>query len=91
VGVGKKVEMMETIKADAVVDTRGLLCPMPVVKAKLALEEMKPGQVVKVLSTDPGSLKDFPAWCQETGNRLLLARKEEKGLYAFFIEKGKEG
>jgi tRNA 2-thiouridine synthesizing protein A len=83
--------MMETIKADVVVDTRGLLCPMPVVKAKLALEEMKPGQVVKVLSTDPGSLKDFPAWCQETGNRLLAARKEEKGLYAFFIKKGQEG
>ena len=82
--------MMETIKADIVVDTRGLLCPMPVVKAKLALEEMKPGQVVKVLSTDPGSLKDFPAWCQETGNKLLLAQEEGKRLYTFFIEKGKE-
>lgn len=82
--------MMETIKADMVVDTRGLLCPMPVVKAKLALEDMKPGQVVKVLSTDPGSKKDFPAWCQETGNKLLLAQEEGKGLYAFFIQRGQE-
>ena len=81
---------METMKADVQVNARGLLCPMLVVKAKLALEEMKPGQVVKVLSTDPGSLKDFTAWCQETGNRLLLARKEEKGLYAFFIQKAQE-
>ena len=81
---------MEGMKFDKLVDTRGMLCPMPVVKAKLALEEMKPGQVVKVLSTDPGSLKDFPAWCQETGNKLLLAQEEGKRLYTFFIEKGKE-
>jgi len=82
--------MTETIKADVVVDTKGLLCPMPVVKAKLALEEMKPGQVIKVVSTDPGSKADFPAWCQETGNKLLSAGEEGKGLYAFFIEKGRE-
>jgi len=81
---------VEGLKVDKVVDTKGMLCPMPVVKAKLALEEMKPGQVAKVLSTDPGSMKDFPAWCQETGNRLLLAQEEGKRLYTFFIEKGKE-
>ena len=82
--------MSETIKADVVVDTKGLLCPMPVVKAKLALEDMKPGQVAKVLATDPGSQQDFPAWCSETGNKLLLAQEEGKGLYTFFIEKGRE-
>ena len=81
---------MEGMKFDKLVDTRGMLCPMPVVKAKLALEEMKLGQVAKVLSTDPGSKKDFPAWCQETGNKLLLAQEEGKRLYTFFIEKGKE-
>ena len=62
---------------------------MPVVKTKLALEDMAPGQVARVLSTDPGSKKDFPAWCRETGNKLLQAQ-EEKGLYVFFIEKGRE-
>ena len=82
--------MKETIKADRVVDTRGLLCPMPVVKARLALEEMKPGQVAKVLATDPGSRMDFPAWCNETGNKLLRAEEEGKGLYTFFIQKARE-
>ena len=77
---------METIKVDLEIDTKGLLCPMPVVKTKLAFDDMAPGQVAKVLSTDPGAKKDFPAWCHETGNKLLGAR-EEKGLYIFFVQK----
>ena len=80
---------MQPIKTDRTIDTKGFLCPMPVVKTKLALEDMAPGQIARVLSTDPGSKKDFPAWCNETGNRLLQAQ-EEKGLYVFFIEKGRE-
>jgi tRNA 2-thiouridine synthesizing protein A len=77
--------MTET-KADITLDTKGSLCPMPVVKTKLAIEEMASGQVIKVLATDPGSKADFPAWCSETGNKLLLAT-EDDGIHIFFIEK----
>lgn len=59
---------------------------MPVVKTKLAMEEMPSGQVAQVLATDPGSRQDFPAWCNETGNKLLLSQ-EEPGLFIFFIQK----
>jgi TusA-related sulfurtransferase len=77
---------MEIIKADQIIDTKGLICPMPVVKAKLAMEEMASGQVAKILSTDRGSTKDFPAWCNETGNNLLQTQEQE-GLFIFFIQK----
>lgn len=78
--------MTEELKANLVLDTKGLLCPMPVVKTKLAIDELGKGQVLKVLSTDPGSQGDFVAWCQETGNKLLKSQ-EDKGVYIFFIEK----
>lgn len=78
--------MAET-KIDEVLDTKGLLCPMPVVKAKLAIEEMEPGQVLQVLATDPASPGDFAAWCQETGNRLLDSAKDNK-VFTFVIRKG---
>lgn len=77
---------MESLKVDRILDTKGLLCPLPVVKAKLAMEEMSPGQIAKVLCTDPGSKKDFPAWCRETGNKLLQSQEEE-GIFVFFIQK----
>ena len=78
--------MTETTKADVVVDTKGLLCPMPVVKAKLALEDMKAGQVAKVLATDPGSVCDMAAFAEQTGN-ALLEQGEEGGKYVFFLKK----
>ena len=78
---------MAGIKIDEVLDTKGLLCPMPVVKTKLAIEEMGPGRVLKVLATDPASPGDFAAWCQETGNRLLENGKDDK-VFTFVIRKG---
>jgi TusA-related sulfurtransferase len=52
-------------------DTRGLLCPLPILKAKKALAEMASGEVLKVVSTDPGSARDFQAFARQTGNELV--------------------
>lgn len=52
-------------------DTRGLNCPLPILKAKKALAEMTSGQVLKVIATDPGSMRDFQAFARQTGNELL--------------------
>jgi tRNA 2-thiouridine synthesizing protein A len=53
------------------IDTRGLNCPLPILKAKKALAEMKSGDVLKVVATDPGSLRDFQAFARQTGNELV--------------------
>ncbi len=53
------------------IDTRGLNCPLPVLKAKKALSEMTSGQVLKVVATDPGSVRDFQAFARQTGNELV--------------------
>ena len=52
-------------------DTRGLNCPLPILKAKKALADMRSGEVLKVLATDPGSLRDFQAFARQTGNELV--------------------
>ena len=52
-------------------DTRGLNCPLPILKAKKALADMSSGQVLKVLATDPGSVRDFQAFARQTGNELV--------------------
>jgi tRNA 2-thiouridine synthesizing protein A len=63
-------------RADRALDARGLLCPLPTVKAALLLEEMSPGQVLEVLADDPTTKRDMPAWCQEAGHRLLELKEE---------------
>ncbi len=52
-------------------DTRGLNCPLPILKAKKALAEMSSGQMLKVIATDPGSMRDFQAFARQTGNELV--------------------
>jgi len=59
------------MQANKEIDTRGLNCPLPILKAKKALSEMASGEVLKVLSTDPGSMRDFQAFARQTGNELL--------------------
>jgi len=59
------------MQADKELDTRGLLCPLPILKAKKALAELQSGQVLKVVATDPGSMRDFQAFAKQTGNELL--------------------
>ncbi len=75
------------LKVDAVLDTSGLLCPLPVYKASIALGQLSPGEVLHLISTDPGSLEDIPALARQTGDTLLgLERTETNQL--FWIEKG---
>jgi len=57
--------------ADKEIDTRGLNCPLPILRAKKALADMASGQVLKILATDPGSMRDFQAFAKQTGNELL--------------------
>ena len=52
-------------------DTRGLNCPLPILKAKKALADMRSGEVLKVVATDPGSMRDFQAFARQTGNELV--------------------
>lgn len=59
------------MEAHKEIDTRGLNCPLPILKAKKALAEMKSGDVLKVVATDPGSLRDFQAFARQTGNELV--------------------
>ena len=59
------------MNADKELDTRGLNCPLPILKAKKALAEMASGEVLKVMATDPGSVRDFQAFARQTGNDLV--------------------
>ena len=58
------------------VDSRGLNCPLPILKAKRALADMQSGEVLKVIATDPGSMRDFQAFAKQTGNELLAQETE---------------
>jgi TusA-related sulfurtransferase len=57
--------------ADKEIDTRGLNCPLPILRAKKALADMASGTVLKIVATDPGSVRDFQAFAKQTGNELL--------------------
>ncbi|MDR6885848.1 MULTISPECIES: sulfurtransferase TusA family protein [Variovorax] len=59
------------MQIDRELDTRGLNCPLPILKAKKSLNDMVSGQLLKVVSTDPGSLRDFQAFSRQTGNELV--------------------
>jgi TusA-related sulfurtransferase len=59
------------MQADRELDARGLNCPLPILKAKKTLNEMTSGQILKIVATDPGSVKDFQAFSKQTGNELL--------------------
>ncbi len=71
---------------DAELDARGLNCPLPILRAKKAINDLGPGQVLKVVATDPGSVKDFEAFCKQTGHELL-ASEENGGEFVFRIKK----
>jgi TusA-related sulfurtransferase len=66
---------MTELKHDRILDARGLACPMPIVKSRQALKELAPGQVLKVVATDPGSVKDFQGWAQAAKSVALLAQE----------------
>ena len=77
---------MDVIKEDQVLDCTGLLCPMPIVKTKKAIDGLQPGQILKMIATDAGSPPDIAAWSRQTGNELLLSTEENKK-FIFFLKK----
>lgn len=77
---------MDVIKEDQVLDCTGLLCPMPIVKTKKAIDVLESGQVLKMIATDAGSPPDIAAWSRQTGNELLLST-EADGKFVFFLKK----
>lgn len=83
--------MTETTVGDrevaATLDTSGLLCPLPVYKAALALKSLEPGQVLQLISTDRGSLEDIPAMTRQRGD-TLVASDDRGDTQVFWIEKG---
>ena len=71
---------------DHVLDTKGLNCPLPVLKTKKAMGQVPSGGILQVLATDPGSVADFEAFCRQTGNELLES-KTEGDVYIFLIRR----
>jgi tRNA 2-thiouridine synthesizing protein A len=67
-------------------DLKGLSCPLPVIKTAKAMKELAPGQLLEVLATDPGSVPDFKAWSQTTGNPLVESG-QEGGVFRFLLKK----
>ncbi len=72
--------------ADQTLDAKGLNCPLPILKAKKALQGLKPGATLEVLATDPGAVKDFQAFCRTTGNELVESSTEGK-VYRFVLRR----
>ena len=71
---------------DKELDARGLNCPLPILRTKKALTDMTSGQVLKILATDPGAVKDFAAFSKQTGNPLLSSEGADKE-FIFFMKK----
>ena len=75
------------INADIELDVRGLECPMPLLKAKLALNKMQPKQILKVVATDPASEKDFHLFVAQSDHQIVNFQKNDKA-YFYWIKKG---
>lgn len=79
--------MSDDVTVHAEVDARGLTCPLPILRAKKALAIMKSAEVLRVLATDAGSVKDFAAFSIQTGNQLLSSREKEVGVFEFLLKR----
>lgn len=75
-----------SVTADKSLDCKGLSCPEPILKTKIAINGMEPGQVLEMLSTDPGSANDMVSWAKRTGNEIIESN-ENDGVWQFFIKK----
>jgi tRNA 2-thiouridine synthesizing protein A len=71
---------------DKELDARGLNCPLPILRAKRALSEMEVDQVLRIVATDPGSVKDFSAFARQTGNEVLES-SEQDGEFIFLVKR----
>ena len=72
--------------ATTTLDTKGLNCPLPILKAKKAINGIAAGDVLEVYATDPGAVKDFEAFCRTTGNELI-SQSEDGGVFTFQIKR----
>ncbi len=72
--------------ADKMLDTKGLNCPLPILKAKKAIQELPAGGTLEVLATDPGSVADFQAFCRQT-KHTLVEQTEAAGVFRFIIQR----
>ena len=79
---------MSPLKAAKVLDSSGMLCPLPIVKTSLAIKEIGVGQVLQVIATDPGAPSDMEAWSRQTGHELQESSKED-GKFIFYIRRVK--
>lgn len=77
---------MAVVEITQTVNAKGLSCPMPIVKAALAIKALPAGAILEVLATDPGSVKDFAAWCRSTGNELV-DQSSDSAVYRFVIRR----
>jgi tRNA 2-thiouridine synthesizing protein A len=77
---------VKSMEAHKEIDTRGLNCPLPILKAKKALADMQTGEILKVVATDPSSTRDFQAFARQTGNELL-EQSQDKTDYIHFLRR----
>lgn len=77
------------MKADTTLDCYGLLCPMPIIQAAKKIKTMKTGEVLEILSTDPGIRQDMPAWCRTTGQEFLGV-EEDREIIKVYVRKVRE-
>ena len=75
-----------SIAFDKEIDARGLSCPLPILRAKKSIADLKTGQVLKIIATDPGSVRDFQAFAKQTGHNLLSS-DEVDGEFVFFLRR----
>jgi tRNA 2-thiouridine synthesizing protein A len=75
-----------TLALSAQLDCKGLSCPLPIIKTAMTMKSLVSGDLVEVLATDPGSVKDFAAWCRTTGNELLES-SQLGNVFRFVIRK----
>ena len=75
-----------TVQTTQTIDARGLSCPMPIVKTAQAIRSVASGDLIEVLATDPGSVKDFAAWIRTTGNELVEQTTDD-GVFRFVIRR----
>ncbi len=75
------------VKVDKTLDARGLHCPMPIIKSRKALKSLKINQVLEIITSDPGSVSDIPAWATVTGNELLSSEERGSGEFYFLVKR----
>jgi tRNA 2-thiouridine synthesizing protein A len=71
----------------ATVDTKGLSCPMPMMKLAKAIKGINSGEAIEMFGTDPGTKSDLPKWCEKSGNKLIEHSDIEEGVFRFVIQK----